>query len=81
MHKKHVQEINNKNNNNIKSHDKRKCSPKINIDQTKLLKWMSYNQINITAYQMQLLKNSKGKDSLFLFKGGNLHSTEGSPLR
>ena len=30
MHKKHVQEINK--NNNAKSNDERKCSPKINID-------------------------------------------------
>ena len=31
MHKKHVQEIS-KNNNDTKSNDERKCSPKINID-------------------------------------------------
>ena len=36
VHKKHVQEINNKNNNNTKSNDERKCSLKVNIDQNSL---------------------------------------------
>ena len=38
VHKKHVQGINNKNNNNTKSNGERKCSPKVNTDENSLSK-------------------------------------------